>query len=87
MSKIIHVSDWSEWDELDGERLKNGEKLRIEWPNGRITEEEILIHEGSTYCSDHGHGSWYPATYSYLNKHVNGVPVRVHLAGLTAARV
>ena len=87
MKKIEHVSNWNEHDELDGDVLEGGETLRIEWPNGRVTKETIKVRKGSKIEYDHGHSGEYRDWYSYVNKHFNGVPVQVRLAGLKAEKI
>lgn len=87
MSKIKHHSDWSSWDELDGKELEDGECLRIEWPNGRITEENICIHKGINHTSDHGHPCTYKKYHAYVNVTANGIATQVRIVGLEAERL
>ncbi len=75
-------------DTLDGHELEDGERLRVEMPDGSEREQEIVVKESSEHYSEQGgHGGDAPISKAYFVDLVNGVEVLVPLAGLRAARV
>jgi hypothetical protein len=87
MMPIVTESNWGSTESLDGLQLQIGEPLRIQWPNGSITETAIAISVRHETVSDHGH----PAQVSYHEAYVvidyHGAKVKVPVAGLLAERL
>ena len=43
MQKVIKKSYWGYWDELDNLKLKDGEKLILQWPDEEKTYETCHV--------------------------------------------
>jgi hypothetical protein len=91
MKPIFVRSNWGYWDALGTADLKDGERLRIEWPDGTVTTETIHVDKGTFSYSDHGHESQGPDHKAYVERSVAGALVKVWFRdvepGLHAERV
>lgn len=79
MKPVAQVSNWGYFDALDGVTLQEGDQLRVQWPDGTITEETCRIHRASTRTQDHGHDVDLPFESAYVEKTYRGVSVPVWL--------
>jgi hypothetical protein len=81
MSKVTVRSNWGYWDELDGEILKNGERVNVRWPDGSETQETVRVEKTSFQSEDHGHRCDIPVHKAYVDVNVRGVAASIRLAG------
>ncbi len=54
MSRITPGGNWADNDRLDDVELKDGERLRITWPNDTVSEHVIQIKKETHTISDMG---------------------------------
>lgn len=81
------TSNWGYWDQLDGETLKDGELLRIEWPNGTVEELPVRVRDVGCTIHDMGHQYTGQDIRAFVEKVVNGKAVLIEARGLLAERV
>lgn len=81
--QVREVSNWGYWDSIRGDdrEIREGQ-YRVRWADGTETVEDVKIHYGSMTYGDMGHTGEGPDNYAYVDKSVNGVPVKVKLRGL-----
>jgi hypothetical protein len=73
-------SDWGYWDHLDGRELREGERVRVQWPDDTITEETIRIEARDREEMDHGHAVTIPDRWAYfVFTVVPGLPGRLYV--------
>jgi len=83
-SKITWTEDWGGWDELDGKRLVNRDRLSVTWPDGTTEEVDVKIVDSHVVPSRVDDAITYSRAYAIRDYH--GVVVLVPIAGLEAAR-
>lgn len=89
MNKIIRDGDWREVDMLDGTPLEDGEFLILQWPDGTMTAEPIIVHKGSYNVLDQGgpsSGTPIPTSIAYVARTFSGIRTEVPIVNLEAAR-
>jgi hypothetical protein len=79
MGKVEVGGNWSYIDELDGVPLKDGERLRVQWPDGSITEETCGVENGTFKYTDMGHEGTGSDVKAYLTIQVRGIEARYYL--------
>lgn len=87
MQKIDVESNWGYWDRLGGHRLKNNEKLLIEFPDGHQETHRIVVNTSYDYVSDMGHESQIEVQRAYIKTLCHLVQVLVPIQGLLAKRL
>ncbi len=53
--RVTVRSNWGYFDELDGRDLKEGERLRLHWPDGTTTNAAVTLVKTREPGSDMGH--------------------------------
>lgn len=51
MTPVERVSDWGEWDALDGKRLESGEMVRVTWPDGTVSGPLVVSIDARVMCT------------------------------------
>lgn len=87
MKNIIRYSNWGDWDQLDGKTLEDGEKLRVEFPDGTIKDIEVTMVKSTYDVSDMGTPYTCKSELAYIRSSIFGVSVFVPLIGLKAQRI
>jgi hypothetical protein len=82
MSKVTCKDDWGGWDELDGQRLRSGDRLGVTWPDGTTEDVDVKVVNNDVALSRE--------TVTYSRAHAirdyHGVVVLVPIVGLEAVR-
>lgn len=80
MEKVVVGGDWSYEDELAGTYLKNGERIRVRWPDG--TEEDHKVHLEVTSTPIFDHGKSYPGrcAQAFIKVKLHGETLLVRLS-------
>lgn len=81
MKKVEIYSNWCESDSLNDIILRDGEKIRVQWFDGTITEEQVTIMCSSYNVSDHGSIYAVPIDKAYIQVFYKGIPALIRLAG------
>lgn len=55
MNPIVRYRNWGDWDQLDDQTIKNGERLRVKFPSGKLVLVEACVIVTSPTISDMGH--------------------------------
>jgi hypothetical protein len=79
MNEPTLYSNWGYWDHLDGVELREGERVRVQWPDDTVTEETIRIEARDHEENDHGHRVTIPDRWAYFEKRVAGLTGRVYI--------
>lgn len=87
MSKVVTRRDWHCIDELDNVPLREGEALRVLWPDGVVEALRVRIDEKSEHYQEHGGGSTIVTKKAYASILYHGAESRVYLSGVEAERV
>lgn len=87
MAKITKRSNWGYWDELDNTVLKDGEKLRVTWPDETTEIITVKVIDSGSTMSDHGHPFYCADVKAFAVVTVHGVEGLVPLLGYEAERV
>lgn len=83
----VYTAMWCHIDRLNGTNLRDGEKLRIRWPDGTVEERHIFVKRSSYEGSDMGHPCTIPVSEAFVVLKYHGKEVTVPIAGLEAERV
>jgi hypothetical protein len=77
MEKIKAVYGWDSYFTLNGHRLRDGEVLKVKFPNKKCVEKKLIVtnHSYRTGACDTA-----SEDTAYLELDVNGVVSRVYLA-------
>lgn len=81
MKKVEIISNWSYCDGLDGEILRPGDKLLVQWSDGSRSEHLVQIKDRSYTSSDHGHPCEIGVTEAYISVPFKNVESLVRLYG------
>ncbi len=89
MNKVEIYSNWCYYDQLDGKNLKDGEKLKVRWPDGQETQENVILKKTSQTVSDMGHPYDVPIHQAYVAVTVHGAECLVRLTadGILCERI
>lgn len=79
MKSVTRYSNWGYWDQLDGVTLKEGELISVQWGDGTVTKESVVIREYNTVTSDHGHMCDIPHVEAYVKTSVHGTETLIRL--------
>jgi hypothetical protein len=78
--EITVCRDWCCCDQLDGEELKDGERLDLLWPDGSIIiGASVKLREFSETCMEHGGIAEIPYKMAYYKTMHRGARVMVEL--------
>lgn len=80
MQKVETCHDWCHKDMLDGIFLKDGERIKVLWGNGKITYENIIVLSSIDSHSSHGSVDKIETSKSYIEVNVSGTAFKVGLA-------
>ena len=78
MQKITVRSDWGYFDELAGKDLKDGERLRVRWPDQSVEEVVIEVVRGEKRGWG-GMEEGYSWTYAYAKINHHGAVGKIRL--------
>lgn len=78
--RIYVHSNWCYHDRLDGEDLRPGEVLQVEWPDGTIERVEVRVKLGRGVAD-------VSVRTAYTERSYHGVQIEVPLIGRPAMRV
>lgn len=67
-------------------RLKDKDKVKVKWPDGKVTNEVVVITKGTSYVSDMGHDYTVERDVGVLKLKVRGQTVEVDIDGLKMKR-
>jgi len=81
MNKVEVYSNWCYLDALEGIPLKEGEQLRVKWPDGEITEEKVVLESSSYRMMDHGSPCDIGTSKAFVEATVKGVKCLIRLYG------
>jgi hypothetical protein len=81
MNKVEVYSNWCYLDQLDGKTLENGEKIRVQWPNGEETQESVVVKKHSYMISDMGSPWEVWVSEAYVHGSIHGAQSLVRLTG------
>ena len=89
MKKVEIYSNWCYCDSLDGIVLKDGERIKVQWPDKTTSKEVVHIEDCSYTGSDHGHPCDIKVTKAYVKTLCKGVKslVRLYDSGCLCKRV
>jgi hypothetical protein len=74
-------NDWETWaDELDGVPLKNGEKVKVRFPDGAEFHSSVICEKRRSQYSDHGTMGYGVQTRAYVRIIVHGLGLKIRLA-------
>jgi hypothetical protein len=79
MKPFNTYSNWGYIDQLDGIDLVDGERLRVQFPNGTIIIAPIRVQKDRFTYNDMGHKNSGPDYKGYLNWTVQGLPVKIYV--------
>jgi hypothetical protein len=79
MEKVKLGGDWCYEDVLAGKALRDGEQVRVQWPDGSVTDETIRVERRPYQVSDMGRS--YPSKddHAYIETAVRGALARTYL--------
>jgi|SRR6185369_3517450 len=80
MKKVITYSNWCEIDQLDGKPFKDGEWIRVQWPNGNKTRAKVHVENTSYRISDMGSPCDIPVSKAFVRVPYKGASARIRLA-------
>lgn len=80
-------SHWAEYDQLEGEDLKDGEQIVIRWPDGYQSLHEVCIKRGTVKIADHGIFVKAPTKIAQIKITIHGYPVMLDIRGMSVRRV
>jgi hypothetical protein len=83
MERITVRSNWGYFDALEGSDIKDGDRLRVEWPDSSVTDETAIVKDEGYDSSHEGH---IPDTVTYVEVWVRGAPARVRLRDVRTLR-
>lgn len=78
--------NWCSIDRLDGNDLKDGDRLILKWPDGQMQSVVIIVERKSVMYPDHGGSFKVTESHAYVVAYHRGVRVQVPIVGLEAAR-
>ncbi len=89
MQKITTDRNWREVDQLDGKDLRDGEYLRIMWPDGTYTNQTVKIESSSYNVSEQGQRDGYdvPVRHAMVPIKYRGQHTYIRITGLNAKRI
>lgn len=87
MKPIEIYSNWCNFDRLDGKDLKDGENLRIQWPDGSVTLNVIKVRKSEYPYNDMGVQTTIPESKAYVEVLYRGLLTEVRIHGLQAERL
>lgn len=67
-------------------RLKNGDKVKVKWPDGKVSNEVVNIREYTNTVYDMGHQYDVKAEFGFLKSKVRGMAVEIDINGLKMKR-
>ena len=83
-SEIEHVSDWGEWEELEGRALKHNDRVEIQWADGSTSPHTISTRQKT----DRGARDEITTTWSFVKVQIHGQTCEVLLEpGMRARRL
>lgn len=94
--KVQTYSNWCEIDcygrpELNGNKLlndiRNGDKVRVHWPDGSKDEYRVRVVSRSEGISDMGSQYNLPISEAFIHEQVHGHSVMVRLLGLRVEKI
>jgi hypothetical protein len=80
MKNVETYSNWCEIDQLDGVTLKDGEWLRVKWPDGTKTRAKVRVEQTSYRISDMGSPCDIPVSKAFVRVPYKGASARIRLA-------
>lgn len=87
-STISYNTDWCEIARIDGVDIKDGERLRIQFPDGLIGEFTVHLEHCDYETNDMGHRVTIPVTHAAIAGNMYGLRHLIRLpAGTPVERV
>jgi hypothetical protein len=80
MKSIHTTSDWNELDVLNGKEIKDGEYLKIQWPDGSCETRRVSVEKRSYEEDDMGHSCTIPVHKAFVYVEYRGVRFKAYLA-------
>jgi len=87
MKKIKTYENWCNIDQLDGEDIKDKEKLEITWPDKSVSIEKLIVEKWEETEYDMGKPCPIPYSKAYIQINYNGLKTKVSAVGLKAKRI
>lgn len=86
MKKVEVYSNWCHYDVIDGTQIKNGDKIKVRWPNGTETTHVVKVESTVVHYVGHGGGDDIPISKAFVTIEYNGSTCSVRLveAGVEA---
>lgn len=67
-------------------RLKNNDKVKVKWPDGKVTNEVVTVEDSYQEVHDHGHSDTVKGDRAFLKLKWRGKVVEVDCDGLRMKR-
>lgn len=87
MSKVTADKNYCDIDKLDGVELKDGERLKVTFPDGKTKKVEVVLHERNEPYNDMGHTYTMPVRKAHFTLDYHGWELDFPLEGLEAKRI
>lgn len=84
--KITTGGNWSVEDQLGGRTIRDGERLRVRFPDGTVEELRAVVESSSHADSDMGRDITIPVHRAFARIDYHGASVLMSLVGLEAER-
>jgi hypothetical protein len=66
--------------------LKNGDKVKVKWPDGKVSNEIVCIRKYDNTVHDMGHKYTVEAEFGFVKAKVRGTAVEIDINGLKMKR-
>jgi hypothetical protein len=87
MSLVEEYRNWCEYDQLDGQTIEEGEKLRVTFADGVTRKIVAHVVKSSYNILEPSGETCIPTSSAFATTEMWGMTVRIRLVGLEAKRV